>query len=212
MWDWIKRQFGRGFSGLADLANEIRNALTNLVNSFIATFVSWVSAALYLFQASVNFVVALSSLLVSLVNWALRATFVYFPRAVAQAVGDAFTWTEKRYADAIGWINRRIADVIAWAAQLYNDLRSWAVGQVAAIIDWIHNIATLLNDVAKRVYALLTNPRALADWVAGEIIGALYRWALGAAEALGRLFFRFAVSAAIKFADVVEQVIADIFL
>lgn len=212
MFDWITNLFARGYSGLTDLANDIRRAIANLANLFVGQFVAWVAAGVNLWNAVGNFSYGLVAMLLSMLGFVRRVALVYIPNATASAVNQAFTWTEKRIADAVRYTEQRVAEVTAWAAQAFNDLRTWATGQVAAILSYIHNIATLLNDVAKRVYALLTNPRALADWVAGELIGAIWRWATGNADALARLALGMAVSGALKLAGVLERVISDVFL
>lgn len=212
MWDWLKGLFSRGYSGFVDFANDVRNAITNAIQILINQFVAWTTAGINLLNATGNLVSAILGFSGTLVNLLFRFALVYIPNAIASAVSQAFTWTEHRFADAVNFAQQRIAEVIAWAQQAYNDLRTWITGQVASIIAYIHDMAVLLNDVARRVYALLTNPRALADWVAGEIIGALWRWVVGNADTLARLVLGMAVSGALKLAGLLEQVIADVFL
>lgn len=212
MFDWIGRLFSRGYSGLVDLANDIRKAISDAVNSLLSIFVGWVQAGYHLLTGAANFVVALSSMISALIRFALRVAVVYIPNAVASALNQAVAWTEHRIADVVAFVQQQVAQVVALARQLYDDLRAWTIGQVTNIIRYIHDIVTLLNDVANRVYALLTNPRALADWVAAELIGAVWRWVKGNADALVRLALTSAVSAAVSAASLIEQVIADVFL
>lgn len=209
---WLGGLFGRGYSSLKDLANDIRNAITNAVNAFISVFVGWVSAGVDIVQSVFYAYGGFVQYLGALARFGGRILYGVVPALLAKAFDSAVSYVERRVTDVFNYVVQRVAEVIAWAQQAYNDLRTWAAGQVTSILAYIHDMVVLLNDVAKRVYALLTNPRALADWVAGEVIGALWRWAVGNADALARIALGMALSGAIKLAGVLEQVIADVFL
>lgn len=212
MFDWLNGWFARGWAGLNDLASAVRQAILNAVNQLIAAFLTWVSTATYVAMAAVYAWQAIIRFTIALYQFGGRLIFVRLPTLAAKSLADAVDYTERRIGDVVNFIYARVAEVVNLVRQLVGDLRSWAVAQITNIIQYIHDIVTLLNYVAKRVIALLTNPDALADWVAGSIISAVYRWAVGRADTLARWAFNGAITGALKFVDIVERIIADVFL
>lgn len=212
MFDWLGGILQRAYSGLADLASEVRQALALLISTFVSQFIAWVDAAVYAAQAAYNLWAALVAMLVSLLKFGYRLMVVYLPNVALTAFTNSVSYVERRVADLINFIYARIAEVIALAQQLYLDLRSWAIGQVTAIWNRITQIVTLLDAIADRVIALLFDPRALADWVAGAIVGAVWRWTVGNASTLARIALASAVSSTVSLASLLEQIITDVFL
>lgn len=212
MFSWLAGLFRNPLSGLTDLANQVRNAITNAVNSFIAEFVAWANAFRYLlgkgvwtFEEGYHFVRSFTGMM-------LRLALVWLPNQLYKVTVDA-----AHYAEYLAGVVQNIAtalynQAIAYAAQAVNALTSWVWGQLTAIVTALNHWIAVLADVAPRVYALLTDPRALADWIAGNIVQAIFRWALANAETLARLALAAIIPAMVTGASIIEQIITDIWL
>lgn len=212
MFGWLGSWFGRGWAGITDLANAVRDAIANALNQLIGQFVGWVNAARYFVMSCAYAWRGLVALVVSLANFARRVLFVAIPTAAANALNQASRYAEWLVGQAaqLAWI--LYSDALNFAIGLANDVRAWALAQLSAIIGRLNSVIVLLNTVARLVLALLTNPSTMADWIAGSIVQAVYRWALGRAELLARWAFNGAVTGALRFVDVAERIITDMFL
>lgn len=209
---WLVTLFTAGYGSLAQLANAVRQAFVDFFNGLVQIFVSWVNSAHHLVNAMQYTYGGAVDLLVSLMNLGRRIVTVYVPNLVNSALDAAHKYAEWIAGTVLSTARVLFREAVDAAQSLANSVYNFAYTQIHNLIDVVNNVIGLLNTVAKRVFALLTNPRALADWMAGEIVGAVYRWALGSAEALARLAFNLAVSGAIKFAGVLEHVISDVFM
>jgi hypothetical protein len=212
MFDWLIPWFVRRWSGLTDLANATRDAIKTALDLLVAMFIRWALGIAYIFTstyalygAGINFLAALRDRLWLLLYYTL-------PNLAAHTLDQAVTY-------ARGWINILWDKVVA-AEQHAVQLAQWALGQaidyargwINYLYDWASRTWVLLSTVASKVFTLLTDPRALSDWVAGTIVQAVFRWALGNVNALSRLAFAWALRGALFTAGLLEQVIADLFL
>lgn len=212
MFEWLGSWFSRGWAGLNDLGNAVRDAITNAINQLIGQFVSWVDACWFLVTAFGYTGGGVIAFTVSLFNFGRRLFFVVLPAAAASALLQAERYAEWLVGQAVALARQLAIDAINTARQFASEVRQWAQAQMSSIIDYVNRVSTLLNTVAHLVLSLLTDPAALADWVAGSIVQAVYRWALGRAELLARWAFNGAVAGALRFVDVAERIIADLFL
>lgn len=209
---WLVTLFVAGYGSLTQLANAVRQAFVDFFNTLVGIFVSWVNSAHHLVNAMQYTYGGAVDLLVSLMNLGRRIVLVYVPNLINSALDEAHKYAEWIAGTVLSEARNLFNQAVNLAQSLVNSVYNFAWTQITNLVNVVNNVINLLNTVARKVFALLTDPRALADWVAGEMIGALYRWALGAAEALTRLFFAMAVSGALKFASVVETILSDIFL
>lgn len=212
MFDWLGSWFSRGWAGLGDLAGAVRQAIANALGQLVSRFLTWQNAMVYTALSAAHAWQALIRFLIALSGFAGRLVFVRLPAIAVKVLADAAAFTERRIGDVVNFVQASVDNALNLTRQLYGDLRSWATAQLRSIIDTLSNVWTLLQTVAHRVFDLLTDPRALADWIAGHIVQAVYRWALGNAELLARWAFNGAVTGALRFADIAERIIADIFL
>jgi hypothetical protein len=201
-----------GASGLRSLATAVANAITAFWQNLVAMFMAWVKAFGNLMGAAGWLWSSFTVFVVSLVNWSRYMLLVRIPATLLAA---------EQYAESVGQaiLNEAVDYARNWINYLYNlayTLKTEVQSYVDTWLNWIRgqisDITTTLVDVARRVYALLTDPRALADWVAGEIIAAVFRWILGNAEALTRWAFARAITGALSGVAIVEQIIVDTFM
>lgn len=212
MFGWLGGWFARGWSGLDDLANAVRDAITNAINQLVGQFVAWVDAFWFLVTAFGYTGGGLLDFVGSMFSFGRRLIFIVIPAAAANALNSASRYAEWLVGQAVALVRQLVAVAVDTALRLAADVRQWAQGQITAILGYIQRISALLNTVAHLVLSLLTNPVALADFVAGSIVQAVYRWASGRAELLARWAFNGAVVGALRFVDVAERIIADLFL
>lgn len=212
MFDWLIPIIASKASSVQDLANKVWTAITNLKNVLVDLFVHWVWSVIYLMQAAGHLAGGVIEFL-GAVRWKLDGILVvWLPNAIASALNTAEAYAGRLINDLRGYVDALVTNAIHLAQQLIGDLSAWARAQVASIVDTVNRVITLLNDVARRVYQLLTDPRALADWVAGNIVQAVFRWIVGNAESLARWGFSVAIRGAIGAAGLLEQVIVDLFM
>lgn len=212
MFDWLIPLFARNYKSLTELADTVRDAVKAAFDTVVGQFIRWaqsagymVNAAHYLYDGVVDYVIAL--------RWfATRLIVLRVPLLIAQAVTGLADWAGQQLAALRELATGLFAQGIQVARQLIDALASWVTGQIFAIVDTLSRAVTLLADVARRVYTLLTDPRALADWIAGHIIQATFRWILGNAEMLARLALQWAIRGALFGAATIEQIITDIWL
>lgn len=212
MFDWIVPLFARGWSGLTDLANTVRDALTRLALGFIGLFLGWMREAVYVANAAIGVLYASIRLWHSLGDALARLALVTLPNLATYIFTVAYHYIEAQamqayhYAEYVVGLLRQ--EVSGWV----NNAIAWTQNQLTRLTNTISQIITLLNATAGRVFALLTDPQALADWVGGHIVRSVWRWALGNAEVFTRLALGNAVSLALSAASVIERIIADVFL
>lgn len=212
MFDWLIPFFVKNYKGITDLANTVRDAIKTAMDMLVGQFVRWaqsagfmVNAAHYLYDGVVDYVVAL--------RWfAVRMVVLTIPLLISQAVTNVASWASRELAALRQLVNSLYTQALQVARQWVDALTAWTLGQLRVIIDTLNRAVTLLTDVARRVYALLTDPRALSDWIAGHIIQAVFRWILGNGEALARLALQWAIRGALFGAATLEQIITDIWL
>ena len=212
MFDWIVPWFARGWSGVTDLANAMRDALTRLVLSFVGVFLGWMREAAYVANAAIAVLYAFIRVWHSLGNALARLALVVLPNLAQYIFVITFRYIEQQATQAYHYAEHVVGLLRQEVSGWVNNVVTWARGEIAKISSTISQIITLLNAVAGRVFALLTDPQALADWIAGHIVRSVWRWAQGNAEAFTRLALRGAVGATLSAVDVIERIIADVFL
>lgn len=210
--DWLIPWFARRWSGISDLAAAVRDAIKQLVDTFVNAFIRWALAIAYDYTALVSLYSAGINYLAALRDYAAWLVLVRLPGLTAYAIATAVTWAGQQIF--LTW--QRIDAVVIMlrneASAAVRSIVDWARGQLAAAFDAISRLWTLATETAKWVFNLLTNPQALADWIAGHIVQAVWRWALGQSEALARWAFARAIHGALFLASLAEQLIVDIFL
>lgn len=199
-------------SGVQSLFDGLKQAFDALTNWLTSTFKRWVNAFIHVVQMTEWAAGSILRLGQSVIAMGLRLGLHYLPALAQTAINDALTLARRELNAVRDLLAAAINDAMNLARTLVNELRqavvdgfNWFTGMIAGILD-------RLVAVERWVYNLLTHPRALADWISGEIVGAVYRWALGSAEALARWAFGLAVRGALASASLLERIIADIFM
>lgn len=209
---WLVGWFARRWSSISDLAAAVRDAVKQITDTFVAAFIRWALAVAYIYNSLVGLYSAGINFLAALRDWVLWMVLVHVPALAAWALAEAVTWAGQQIY--LTW--QRIDAVIVMlrneASAAVRSIVDWARGQFAAAFDAISRLWTLATETAKWVFNLLTNPEALADWIAGHIVQAVWRWMLSQSEALARWAFTRAIHGALFLAGLAEQLIADIFL
>lgn len=212
MFDWLIPIIASRVTSVQDLANKVWTAITDLKNVLVDLFVHWVWSVIHLMQGVGHLAGGVLAFL-GAVRWKLDGILVvWLPQAIARAINTAVSYTDRLIADVRGFVVAEINAAVSFARQLVNALAAWAQAQVASIVDHIGKIVALLNAVARLVAKLLTDPRAMADWIAGNIVQAVFRWIVGNAEAIARWGFSMAIRGAVGAAGLLEQIIVDVFM
>lgn len=212
MFDWIVPIIIGGAGSVRSLASATVEAFRKLIDLIFGTFARWASALWWFgigvagaYNGFIDFIAALG-------NWALVLLLYTLPNRIANAVNTARTYADIIAGSLRNLIRSTVDSVVTWVRGEIGKLSAWATAEFRVVIDNLDRAWRLLTATAARVAQLLTNPRALADWIAGFIIQATFRWLLGNAEALARWALAVAIRGAVGFAAVAERIIVDIFL
>jgi hypothetical protein len=201
-----------GASGIRSLAQAVANAIQAFWNNLVAIFAAWVKAFQHLGAGAGWAWSSFTVLMLSIPNAVIWLLIVKIPGALQEAKNYAVTLGASIINQLVAYAETRLAWLYNLAQLWVNSLRSYVDTWLGWVRSKFVDVINLLNDVAKRVYALLTSPRVLADWVAGEIIAAVFRWALGNAEALARWAFARLLAATMAGASLAEHIIVDMFM
>lgn len=211
MFDWLVGLFV-GLTGIPALASAVRDALTRLVSGFLSLFKGWVVGAINFSENFATYVNRIWIYVWAQVTFAEWLVFTALPRTIGQAFDKAIAWGQQEIA---GIRSEILGDL--------SSLESWALDRIGAIDNTISqwfsafsdSIGTLWNRfvaVEHRVAALLTNPRALADWLASETLGAIGRYALSQAGTWARWALPRALPLTASAVDMVERIFVNLFM
>lgn len=122
--------------------------------------------------------------------------------------------------------------IVAWTLTRLGDLQTWASRTVAALRDWLYGLITttmarvedaitwtqrtadaLLADLKRvkdHVFGVLGSAERLAEWAAGAIFRALWRYVLDNAVAFGRVLYAARVKVALEVAETTEAIVTRI--
>ena len=212
MFDWLIPIIANGPNTVADLSRRVLNMVNAFIAWLIGMFVRWVFAAVLLLYAFIHLATGVADYVIAVEGAVFRILYVRLPVALANAAQAAAHYAESLFSQAVGLARSLVSEAIALARSLVGQLTAYVLAEVANIAGRIADIVRLLNTVATRVSQLLTDPRALADWIAGAIVQAVFRWVVGNAEALARWGLSVAIRGAIGAAGLLEQVIVDVFM
>lgn len=212
MFDWLPGILAKQWGTLTTLAVTLVNAIKAVTDTFVSVFFRLVTAfgyvgrmAYWLFQAG-------EGLAGETILAFIRLGTVILPGLLARVLSQAVDFTRAVINDLRNLLLAAINDVRNLASALISELRAQVVGWVNYLSAFAAKTWDLLVAVANRVTQLLTDPRALADWLAGNIVQAVLKWAAGNATTLTRLFLQGAIRGAVGIAALLERVIADVFL
>lgn len=212
MFDWLIPIIVNGPNTVAELAKRVWNMMSTFIAWLIGLFVLWVSAMVILFYACVHLSTGVAEYVIAVEGAVFRILYIRLPLSIANAAQAAAHYAETLFGQAVTLARSLLTQAVDLARTLFGQVLSYAQAQVAAIMGRIADIVRLLNATATRVFQLLTDPHALADWIAGVIIQAVFRWIVGNADALARWAFSVAIRGAVGAAALIEQVIVDVFM
>lgn len=211
MWDWIGAVFS-GFLSVFVPGGVVRDALIRLVNSLLSMFKPWVAAAENFagwYRLFINRVWIMAWRTVALAEWLVS---VALPRTVAQAFSRATAWAGQEINSLRNAVSGLIATLTGWVVAEFARWGNLVTGWVTAVRDNLASLWARFLVVERRVVQLLTDPRAFSDWAAGEIVGAIGRWAYPRAELFARWLLPRAVGLAVRGADLAERILVDLFM
>jgi len=210
MGDWIRGIIGNIIGGAREIANAAVQAIVTFVDMLTATFARWLNAFGLMKDAAAAAATAALLVMVEVFVTAAWTVITKLPHAIAVAVDTVRSWAAALIRDLSNLVRGLVDAAIRLARQLVGDLQRLVTGWVNSIWDNLSKAVRLLNTVATRVFGLLTDPKALANWVAGAIVQAVFRWGVANATYLARLFLGGIMLATFKGAAVIEKVIADL--
>jgi len=209
MWDWIG-SFLSGWLGIPITGSMLKDTITRIVNTFMSLFNGWIGWVGWFSNSFVLLVGKGWLLWVRIVDKIEYTLLVRIPNAVEQAFLMATQWAATEVNAARDFLSQWISNVEQRAAQLFDNAVQTAFGWVSELRDFIVTLWTDFQTVKTRVVQLLTDPGALADWIAGAIIGAVGRWIVGNAAALGRYLLAHAITDTEWLASFLEDVVMRI--
>lgn len=143
-------------------------------------------------------------------NYCRWLVTVKIPHAIASAVSDALDYV----LSMIDWVNRQVAsliqDVRDWFNGLISDLSQWAHDAYDWTVDRLREIINTLNQVAYRVWQLLTDPEKFAEWAIGAIWSAFWRYFRSHLVAIAEATWQERTQIGIQGLGIVEYILARI--
>lgn len=185
MADWIRSIFDSLAAPIRTLISEVAKRVSSVWGLLVSFFGSVRSKWRTLRANTIGIVNAAirhaQAVLVTL-KW---LALVYIPRKIAQEAASIRTWAGNLIAGAIATARKLVSDAVTWAGQQLAKLlaaldavRAWAIAQFNAVV-------SVLNQLARLVFTLLTSPERLALWLVGAMFSALLKFALDNAEKIG---------------------------
>ena len=210
MIDWIVSHVLGAARSIARLAQSVADAFSTLWGNLTAAFGRWAVYFVLLVDRTWRTAIAAGNFAV-----ATGATFLWWavtklPHELAVLVNTVKAYAATLVNAAVKTVSHLVDLARAFAQSLVDTLHALLMAAINAVIADVRKAWTLLLATAKLVYAMLTNPVVLAEWLAGVIVQAVWRWGRAHMEALVRLALASALRVTIGAATVIERLIADI--
>src|SRR5512138_1419941 len=210
MIDWIVNHVLGAARSIGRLAQSVADAFSTLWGNLTAAFGRWVIYFALLVDRTWRTAIAAGNFAV-----ATGATFVWWavtklPHELASLVNTVKAYVATAIGVAVKTVSHLVDLARGFAQSLVDALRAVLTAAISAVTADLRKAWSLLLATAKLVYALLTNPAVMAEWIAGVIVQAVWRWGRAHMEALVRLALASALRVTIGAASVIERLIADI--
>lgn len=137
-------------------------------------------------------------------------TLVWIPRHIAAAKAAVLSWTRARLHGLETLLRGLLRAAVQALARAINVLRDWTRRLFDDVRKAIAALIAGLRRVRDIVFALLLDPKKLAQWAAGAMTTAILRYLDGRKDAIGRWLLNRSVSFTVWFARQLDGVLGRI--